>query len=198
MHLVNVASQTLRTMHAASSRWRKNSYHLPATLQPPINLIVSLSLKQISALEHQEEQLNTAISQHLQCLPNTLQSVPGLGPVFAAGIIAEIGDLQRFQFDQAKVAKFAGFKWRKTGSADFNADETRLTRTGNPYLRYYFCEAAFAVQRCDREYATYFQRKSQEARTHHFKRAQVLTARKLVRLVVRLLATNQPYLPRRL
>ncbi len=176
----------------------QDSYHLPAALQPPINLILNLSLKQITALEHQEERLNTAISQHLQCLPNTLQSVPGLGPVFAAGIIAEIGDLQRFQFDQAKVAKFAGFKWRKTGSADFNADETRLTRTGNPYLRYYFCEAAFAVQRCDPEYAAYFLRKSQEARTHHFKRAQVLTARKLVRLVVRLLATNQPYLPRRL
>ena len=86
---------------------------------------------------------------------------------------------------------------RKTGSADFTADETRLTRTGNPYLRYYFCEAALAFQRCDREYAAYFQRKFNEARTHQHKRAMVLTARKLVHLVVRLLATNQPYRPRR-
>jgi transposase len=175
----------------------QDSYHLPVALQQPINLILSLSLKQISALENQLKRIDTAIAEHMQSIPNTLLTIPGIGPVFAAGLIAEIGDLQRFNFDQAKVAKFAGFKWRKTGSADFTADDTRLTRTGNPYLRYYFCEAAFAVQRCDREYGAYFQRKLNEVRSHQHKRAMVLTARKLVRLVVRLLASNQPYRPRR-
>ena len=175
-----------------------NSYPLPPALQLPIDLVVSLSLKQISALENQEERLNTAIAEHMASIPNTLQTIPGFGPVFAAGILAELGNPQRFNYDQAKVAKFAGFKWRKTGSADFTADETRMTRTGNPYLRYYFCEAAFSVQRCDREYGQYFQRKLQEVRKHAHKRATVLTARKLVRLVMRLLATNQPYRPRRL
>jgi transposase len=176
----------------------RDSYPLPEALQEPVNLILSLSLKQISALENQEERLNTAIAERFSTIPNTLQTIPGLGPVFAAGILAELGNPQRFSYDQAKVAKFAGFKWRKTGSADFTADETRMTRTGNPYLRYYFCEAAFSVQRCDREYGQYFQRKLQEVRKHAHKRATVLTARKLVRLVMRLLATNQPYRPRRL
>ena len=176
----------------------QDSYLLPQALQPPINLVLSLSLKQISALEHQAEQLNTAITERLAAIPNTLQTIPGFGPIFTAGILAELGNPQRFNFDQAKVAKFAGFKWRKTASADFTADETRMTRTGNPYLRYYFCEAAFSVQRCDREYGAYFQRKLIEVRKHAHKRATVLTARKLVRLVMRLLATNQPYQPRRL
>jgi transposase len=176
----------------------RDSYPLPEALQEPVNLILSLSLKQISALENQEERLNTAIAGRFSTIPNTLQTIPGLGPVFAAGILAELGNPQRFSYDQAKVAKFAGFKWRKTGSADFTADETRMTRTGNPYLRYYFCEAAFSVQRCDREYGQYFHRKLQEVRKHAHKRATVLTARKLVRLVMRLLATNQPYRPRRL
>jgi transposase len=176
----------------------QDSYQLPEALQQPVNLILNLSLKQITALEQQEKRINTAIAEQMQAIPNTLQTIPGIGPVFTAGIIAEIGRLERFEFDQAKVAKYAGFKWRKSGSADFTADETRMTRTGNPYLRYYFCEAAFAVQRCDREYAAFFQRKFKEARTHHHKRAMVLTARKLVRLVVRLLTTNQPYRPRRL
>jgi len=176
----------------------QDSYLLPQALQPPINLVLSLSLKQISALEHQAEQLNTAITERLAAIPNTLQTIPGFGPIFTAGILAELGNPQRFNFDQAKVAKFAGFKWRKTASADFTADETRMTRTGNPYLRYYFCEAAFSVQRCDREYGAYFQRKLIEVRKHAHKRATVLTARKLVRLVMRLLATNQPYQSRRL
>ena len=174
----------------------EDSFLLPEALQQPINLILALSLKQIRALELQEKRINAAIAEHMQAIPHTLDTIPGFGPVFSAGIIAEIGNLERFDFNESKVAKFAGFKWRKTGSADFQADDTRLTRTGNPYLRYYFCEAAFAVQRCDRQYGDFFERKFKEARTHHHKRAVVLTARKLVRLVVKLMISNQPYLPR--
>jgi hypothetical protein len=43
----------------------------------------------------------------------------------------------------------------------------------------------------------YYYRKYHEVRKHQHKRAIVLTARKLVRLVTRLLTTNQPYRPRR-
>lgn len=176
----------------------QDSYRLPEALQSPINQILSLSLKQIQALENQAQRIDTAIAERMQAFPNTLETIPGFGPVFAAGILAEIGNPQRFNYDESKVAKFAGFKWRKTKSAEFTAEETRLTRTGNPYLRYYFCEAAFSVQGCDREYGAYFQRKLKEVRKHAHKRAVVLTARKLVRLVMRLLATHQPYQPRRL
>ena len=179
-------------------RIANDSYPLSETLQPSINLVLSLSLKNISNLEALIKRLNTAIAEQLETIPNTLKTIPGFGPVFVAGIMSEIGGVERFDCNEAKVAKFAGFKWRKSGSAEFQAEETHLTRTGNSYLRYYFCEAAFSVQRCDSEYAEFFQRKFKEARTHRHKRATVLTARKLVRLVVRLLATNQPYQPRRL
>jgi len=86
----------------------------------------------------------------------------------------------------------------KTQSADFQAEETRLTHTGNRYLRYYLCEAANSVRMRDAEYRAYYERKYHEVRLHQHKRAIVLTARKLVRLVVRLLTTNQPYRPRRI
>ena len=42
-----------------------------------------------------------------------------------------------------------------------------------------------------------YQRKYQEVRKHQHRRAIVLTARKLVRLVVRLLTTNERYRPPR-
>ena len=175
-----------------------DSYHLPDALQPSINQVLGLSLQHIRHLENLIQRLETAITEQMQTIPNTLHTIPGFGLVFSAGILAEIGGVERFENNEAKVAKFAGFKWRQTGSADFQAEETRLTRTGNAYLRYYFCEAAFVVQMWDHEYAAYFQRKLKEVRLHRHKRAIVLTARKLVRLVVRLLATNQPYQPRRL
>ena len=174
-----------------------NSYPLPEALQQPVNLILGLSFKYITFLEGQEKRLNIAIAQCLEAIPHTLDTIPGFGPVFSAGIIAEIAGVERFDYNQAKVAKYAGLKWRQHQSADFQAEETRLTRTGNRYLRYYLCEAANQVRMRDPEYAAYYERKYHEVRQHQHKRAIVLTARKLVRLVVRLLTTNQPYQPRR-
>ena len=128
---------------------------------------------------------------------HSLDTIPGFGPVFSGGIVTEIGDVARFDYNQAKVTKYAGLKWRKTKLADFQAEETRLTRTGNRYLRYYLCEAANRVRQCAPEYTAYYDRKFHEVRKHQHKRAIVLTARKLVRLVVRLLTTNELYRPRR-
>lgn len=174
-----------------------DSYPLPQALQQPINLTLGLSLQHITFLERQQKRLNTAIAEHMQAILHTLDTIPGFGPVFSGGIISEIAGVDRFNYQQAKVAKFAGLKWRKHQSADFQADETRLTRTGNRYLRYYLCEAANAVRLRDAEYAAYYERKYHQVPKHQHKRAITLTARKLVRLVVRLLTTNQPYRPRR-
>jgi transposase len=174
-----------------------DSYSLPSALQAPVHQILNFCLQHITFLDTQSKRLDTAIAETLVAIPHTLETIPGIGPVFAGGIVAELGDIARFEFDQAKVAKFAGFKWKKHQSGDFTAEQTRMTRTGNRYLRYYFCEAANAVRMHDREYAAYYERKYREVRQHQHKRAIVLTARKLVRLVVRLLTTNQPYQVRR-
>jgi transposase len=171
----------------------RDSYSLPEALQVPVHQVLTWSLQQVTFLEGQVKRLDSAIAEQLECIPHTLETIPGIGPVFAGGIVAEIGDIARFAYDQAKVAKFAGFKWHKHQSGDFTAQETRLTRTGNRYLRYYFCEAANAVRMHTAEYTAYYERKYREVRQHQHKRAIVLTARKLVRLVVRLLTTGQTY-----
>lgn len=180
----------------------QDSYPLSEELLVAINLILGLSLQHISQLERQEKRLNTAIAHHMASLPHTLDTIPGFGPVYSAGEpsgpLAEIGDIARFDYDQAKVAKYAGFQWRRRQSADFEAEHTPLARTGNRYLRYYLCEAANTVRMHDVEYAAFYKRKVNEVRKHRHKRAIVLTARKLVRLVVRLLTTHQTYQPRRM
>ena len=179
-------------------RVARDSYLLPDILQQPVNTILHLSLQHITFLQRQQKRLDTAIATQLAAIPNTLQTIPGIGPVFAAGIIAEIGDINRFNADQAKVAKYAGFKWRKSASGDARSEFTPITKKRNRFLRYYFCEAANLVRTHAPEYNFYFDRKFLEVPKHRHKRALVLTARKLVRLVVRLLATNQSFQPRRL
>jgi hypothetical protein len=182
-----------RKLQAAAQQ----SYPLPEVLQTPVNTILHHNLQQIAALERLIKRTDTAIAEAMQPIPHTLETIPGMGPVFAGGIIAEIGDLSRFDYNQAKVAKFAGLKWRRTQSADFEAEDTPMTQAGNRYLRYYFCEAANSVRMHAAEYQGFYERKYAEVRKHQHKRAIVLTARKLVRLVVALLTTNEPYRPRR-
>lgn len=170
-----------------------DSYQLPDEWLDSVNTALSLSLRHITVLQQLLQRLDAAIAHQIDNYPNSLTTIPGIGPVFAAGIIAEIGNLARFDYRHEKVASFAGLKWSKHQSADFTADETRLKRTGSRFLRYYLCEAAQLVRLHDAEYAAFYQKKFNEVRHHRHKRAITLTARKLVRLVVRLLTTNEPF-----
>ncbi|EGL81462.1 transposase IS116/IS110/IS902 family protein [Caldalkalibacillus thermarum TA2.A1] len=127
-------------------------------------------------------------------IPETLTSVKGIGPVFAAGIIAEIAGIKRFKNHDA-LAKYAGLVWNQHQSGEFEAQETARAQTGNKYLRYYLVQAADKVRHHDVEYKSFYQKKFDEVPKHQHKRALVLTARKLVRLVYALLSTNKLYTP---
>ncbi len=87
----------------------RRSYRLPAPMVEPVNLVLSSSLTTIRTLSAQLGPLNRAIAAELEGAPpqTLLQSVPGLGPVFTAGIIAEVGDVSRFEREES-LAKFAG------------------------------------------------------------------------------------------
>jgi transposase len=170
-----------------------DAYRLPDEWAAVIHDIVALNLRHIALLKNLIARVDTAITQQMQNIPHTLETIPGIGPVFAAGIIAEIGDPARFEYNEAKVASYAGLRWPRSQSDSFEAEDRPMSRSGNRFLRYYFCEAAQVVRLHAPEYRDYYNRKYNEVRKHQHKRAVVLTARKLVRLVVRLLTTNEPY-----
>ena len=52
--------------------------------------------RSMRALEKQVKVLDKAVEQQFEIIPNTLTSIPGIGKVYSAGIIAEIGDIHRF------------------------------------------------------------------------------------------------------
>ena len=179
-----------KQIHAAA----KGSYRLPKTINDSVNQAMSASIATMRAMEVQIKTLEKAIEQQFQIIPNTLTSIPGIGPVYSAGIIAEIGDIHRFE-SQASVAKYAGLVWSQHQSGDFEAERTHLIKSGNRFLRYYLLEAANSVRRCDSEFKRYYDLKFKEVNVGQHKRALALTARKLVRLVFRLLKDNRLYIP---
>lgn len=170
----------------------RSSYRLPKTVNDSINQVLSISISSMRAMETQIKAYDKAIAEQMTLIPNTLTSIKGIGPVYSAGIIAEIGDINRFP-NQAKLAKYAGLVWKQHQSGDFESQNTRLIHSGNRYLKYYLCEAAMSLVRCDTEYSRFYHLKYKEVNKYQHKRALVLTARKLVRLVFRLLKDNCLY-----
>ena len=172
----------------------KASYRLPKTVNDSVNQVMAVSISAMRALETQIKDLDKAIERQVAVIPNTLTSVPGIGKVYSAGMLAEIGDINRFQ-SHASVAKYAGLVWKQHQSGQFEAQDTRLIKSGNRFLRYYLLEAANSVRRCDSEFKRFYNLKYREVHKFQHKRALALTARKLVRLVFRLLKDNRLYIP---
>jgi transposase len=184
----------LEAIARAYTQAARDSYRLPGVLKEPVHQILSLTLQDIRYLQKQVKVVDNLIQREPLARQNRLLSIPGIGPVLSAGILAEIGDIANFP-DDDQVAQFAGLTWPANQSAAFEGEDTPLARTGNAYLRYYFIEAANSVRRYDASFAAYYTKKSKEVTTHQHKRALVLTARKLVRLVFALLRDDRAYDP---
>ena len=173
----------------------RESYRLRPALAENVHRILCLSLANIRALKASLKEIDRTIHKQLSAFSITLTSIKGIGDVYAAGIFAEIGDINCFP-SEAQVARYAGLVWKRHQSGNFQAQKTRMDKRSNAYLRYYLVEAADSLRRHNHEYRAYYKKKYAEVTEHQHKRALVLTARKLVRLVDALLRTNRLYQPR--
>jgi len=176
----------------------RGSYRLGKLMDESIDIVLGILVREIRSLEKAIKEYDKAIQELVQAIPEyqCLTSIPGVGPVYAAGILAEIGQIERFD-DQAKLAKYIGLAWKRNQSGRRESEATPLTKKGDRYLRYYMIEAANSVRRYLPEYREFYQKKFQETPKHQHKRAIVLTARKFVRLVDYLLRNHQLYTPPR-
>lgn len=121
----------------------------------------------------------------------TLTSIPGIGPVLAATILAEIGTIQRFPSANQLVA-FSGLALSETQSGQARPRRF-LSRRGSMRLRSAFFQAALLTITLDPHLKAYYQRRT---RTGLTKRQAILAvARKLVRISYALLKSGQTYQP---
>jgi transposase len=192
----------------------QESFPLEEPLLSPVQHLLELTGEHIRFLEAQMQQVEgwfAAEVEHHHPEVLFLATVPGVGLVLAAGIAAEIGDLERFfqtpKWDKKHkryrsktlrevedaVAKLAGLWWPRSDSGDFVAEDRRLAKTGNRYLRYYFVQAANGMRRHIPAYARFYGLKFRQATRHKHKRALVLTARKSIGLFVGLLHRKEAY-----
>jgi len=189
----------------------QNSYPLPPDLTTTLHDILQLTLKHIRFLSDNQKAYRNVITQELGQLPEAQPALDilGLGPILVAGILGEVQDTRRFitgdKYDrklkcfrprkyrdgQAAVANLAGLWWPKNDSGRSQSQNCRLSRERNPYLRFWFVQAAYSLQLYQPDYAAYYHRKYNEAHDHRHMRALILTARKSVRLIFALLHKGQ-------
>lgn len=174
----------------------RDSYLLDKCMYEPLNVSLASSFNCIQTYQKEIKLIDQAIEKCINGMnPNAfliLRSIPGIGPVWAAGMLSEIGDISAFHSSDA-LAKYAGLTWLKNDSGDFVSEDNRVSKAGNTYFRYYLGEAANSVRKHIPEYADFYSRKYAEVTKHQHKRALALTSRKFVRLVFGLLVKNQLY-----
>jgi transposase len=170
----------------------RTSYPIDPHMDDMVTATLAASWEHIRSMQRLTKRLDKLIARCIDPIPNPLITVKGLGAVITAGILAEVVDVSRFP-EHKHLAQYCGLTWEKRSSGNFVSQHTRLTKVGNVYLRYYLILGADRLRMFNLEYKAYYCRKFQEVSKYQHKRALVLSARKLVRLVHALLTKNVPY-----
>ena len=175
------------------------SYRLDQTAYEPINMAIASSLNTIKFYQQQLKNIDKAITTTALGLDSNtyhiLLSIRGIGKVYAAGIMAEIGNIDRFSHN-SKLAKYSGLYWKRNQSGEFDSQDKKSSKKSNKYLRYYLIEATSSCIIHKFPFIKdFYDIKYNEVSKHQHKRALVLSARKLERLIFGLLRKNQYYIP---
>jgi transposase len=153
-------------------------------------LEVRCLLAQIDLLDEQRDQVDVALAQLMDQIPQHLTSMPGVGPTTGAALLAEIGDIHRFDAPEKLVA-YAGIDATVYQTGQFQARQMHMSKRGSPYLRHALWQAASMAIQYDDELRAYYDRKRQEGKSHGTALGAV--CRKLLTRVYIVLKENRPY-----
>ncbi len=155
-----------------------------------------LELQQTVRLIHQYDQdiaeLDNVIKEYMAELNSPITSIPGISNNLGAIILAEIGDINRFD-NPDKLLAFAGMSPSTYQSGTYISNYGRMEKRGSKYLRYALFNAARYICQWDQSFASYLDKKRKEGK--HYYVAITHVAKKLVRVIFHLLKTNQPFIP---
>ena len=119
-------------------------------------------LTELVAVEKKIKALTKELNAMVHARRSTLMDLPGVGPVVAARILADVGDVARF----ADRNRFAS--WTGTAPLDASSGEQtrhRLSRAGNRKMNHMLHIAAATQARLDTEGRVYYRRKLAEGKT---------------------------------
>ena len=153
---------------------------LPVQARESVNVCLRLLDGYSAEIQKQNLQLSEKAKQDKRT--GWWMTIPGIGECSAMMLLAEIGDIGRFQ-DKEALCSYAGLVPRVRESAG-KAARGGITRQGSPWMRWILVEAAPVATRCSPAAKRYYERL---ARKKHKHVARVALARKLLIAVYALL-----------
>jgi transposase len=114
--------------------------------------------------------------------------------VTGAAILAEIGDVRRFESEDKLVA-YAGIDASVYQSGQFQAGSMHMSKRGSPYLRLALWQAASMCLQHNQELRAYYDKKREEGKAHGVALGAV--CRKLLVRIYVILKENRAYEVRR-
>jgi transposase len=155
---------------------------------------ISLQIKQtaqcISFLSGLVDELDTQIVSCLEETGTYLDTIPGIGPVYASIIVAEIGDISRFS-EAPQIIAYAGMDVPANQSGEFTGSKKHMSKRGSPALRWALLEGANSVRAHDPYFRDYYDGLIARGKHHYVALAAV--ARKLVNVIFTLLKEQRAY-----
>ena len=129
-------------------------------------------VKEIDTLESEIHKLIEEVHPHYL-------TIPGIGPISAAVIYAEYGDISNFS-NPGQMLAFAGIE---PGVNDSGTESHggRMVKHGSSQLRYVLLNACLPLIRFDLTFATYYAKKRAEGKKHRV--AVTHVAKKLIRVI---------------
>jgi transposase len=121
-----------------------------------------------------------------------LLSVPGMRGALIATVVAEVGDVERFDRLEQVIA-YAGLDASVFESGEFKGTRQHISKRGSPYLRRALYLAAFKAIQVDAELAAYFQRKRAQGKPYRV--AMVAVSRKLLARWYSVARSHRAYAP---
>jgi len=166
-------------------------------------LELRLLLDQIEFIEEQigalEEAINIVLEElaqqnHDRDLPegahHVIETNPGIGPVLAAAIIGEIGDISRFS-NARKLVAYAGLDATVRESGQFTGTRNRISKRGSPHLRRAIWLAAVSARRFNPQLRAYYD--SKRAQGKHPLVATGAVARRLLHIIHAVWTKGSPF-----
>ncbi len=159
-------------------------------------LVVQTFARHLAELQPHVTELEAAIAALLRAdgPGRRLREIPGIGPIHAATIRAELGDVTRFaNVDQ--VVAYAGLEPRTRQSGAF-VGQAKLSKRGPGALRHALYLATLVAVRYRDEWRDRYQRLLDRGRAK--KEALTILSRALLKVIYHLLITGEAYDPARL
>jgi len=177
--LCRMRAETKQRIHAHKIREKASGFELHDSFSGSIKVFT-----------YEMKRIEKKMDEYATDTQKLLRSIPGIGKVTAASLVAYIGDIKRFSSPEKLVA-YIGLDCRVHESGTSIHGKGYLTKRGNRYLRYILFNAAFIAQRRNPDLRKFMVKKLAEGK-HHF---SVLCAveRKLVHIIYAVWTRGTPF-----